>query len=79
MGEVWRATDETLGSGPRSGSPGFVPPARSRARSTGVPLGITVHSLVWYPPAYFLDEVPETWEQMITLSDAIAAGGDKPW
>lgn len=48
----------------------------------GVPLGVEVHSLVWYSPAYFLEhgyEAPATWEEMISLSDTIAADGDKPW
>lgn len=48
----------------------------------GVPLGFVVHSLVWYSPGQFDNlgyEEPATWEEMISLSDTIAADGDKPW
>ena len=46
------------------------------------PLGASVKSLVWYSPKMFADNgwtVPETWDDMITLSDQIAATGVKPW
>ncbi|MFF0155153.1 ABC transporter substrate-binding protein [Micromonospora sp. NPDC005203] len=48
----------------------------------GVPLGANVKSFVWYSPKTFKDkgwEVPTTWDQLITLSDKIAASGMKPW
>jgi alpha-glucoside transport system substrate-binding protein len=46
------------------------------------PLGSNSKSFVWYSPSAFADngyEVPETWEEMIALSDEIAATGAKPW
>lgn len=48
------------------------------------PLGANVKSLVWYSPKMFAAKgytVPTTWEQMIALSDKIAAdpAGVKPW
>jgi alpha-glucoside transport system substrate-binding protein len=46
------------------------------------PLGASVKSFVWYSPKMFKDngwQVPETWDDMITLSDKIAATGVKPW
>ena len=48
------------------------------------PLGANVKSLVWYSPKMFKAkgyEVPTTWEDMIKLSDKIAADPDgiKPW
>ncbi len=50
------------------------------------PLGANVKSFVWYSPSMFADagyEVPETWEDLMALSDQIVAdnpGGDvKPW
>jgi alpha-glucoside transport system substrate-binding protein len=48
------------------------------------PLGANVKSLVWYSPKMFEAKgyaVPATWEDMIKLSDTIAAdsGGVKPW
>ncbi len=46
------------------------------------PLGANVKSFVWYSPTMFADNgwtVPETWDDMITLSDEMAATGTKPW
>jgi len=48
----------------------------------GVPLGAGVKSFVWYSPSYFTQhgyQVPQTWDEMIALSDKIAASGVKPW
>lgn len=46
------------------------------------PLGANVKSFVWYSPKMFEKngwKVPTTWEDMIKLSDQIAAKGIKPW
>lgn len=46
------------------------------------PLGANVKSFVWYSPATFKKKgyaVPETWDELITLSKKIAADGVKPW
>ncbi len=50
------------------------------------PLGANVKSFVWYSPKYFSDngfEIPQTWDEMIAISDKIAASGAKsgvkPW
>ena len=50
------------------------------------PLGASVKSLVWYSPTAFADggyEVPETWDDLIALSQQIADantdGLTKPW
>jgi len=47
------------------------------------PLGANVKSFVWYSPGLFKDKgwtVPTTWDEMITLSDKVAAaGGITPW
>ena len=48
------------------------------------PLGANVKSLVWYSPKMFAAKgytVPTTWDEMIALSDKIAADADgvKPW
>ncbi|MFI6824269.1 ABC transporter substrate-binding protein [Micromonospora sp. NPDC050187] len=48
----------------------------------GAPLGSNVKSFVWYSPKTFKEkgwEVPTTWDQLIALSDKIAADGTKPW
>ena len=46
------------------------------------PLGANVKSFVWYSPKMFADngwEIPETWDDMMALSDTIADSGIKPW
>ncbi|TDC36358.1 ABC transporter substrate-binding protein [Micromonospora sp. KC213] len=48
----------------------------------GAPLGSNVKSYVWYSPKMFKDKgwtVPTTWDELIKLSDTIAASGTKPW
>ncbi len=48
----------------------------------GAPLGASVKSFVWYSPKMFSEkgyEVPTTWDDLIALSDKIAADGVKPW
>jgi alpha-glucoside transport system substrate-binding protein len=39
-------------------------------------------SFIWYSPSFFADngyEVPATWDELIALSDQIAADGVTPW
>jgi alpha-glucoside transport system substrate-binding protein len=39
-------------------------------------------SFIWYSPSYFTEngyEVPQTWDELIALSDTIAAAGVTPW
>lgn len=46
------------------------------------PLGSNMKSFVWYSPKKFAEwgiEVPTTWDEMFTASDAIAKAGVKPW
>lgn len=47
------------------------------------PLGASAKSFVWYSPTMFADKgytVPKTWDEMMTLTEKIAADGDiKPW
>jgi alpha-glucoside transport system substrate-binding protein len=46
------------------------------------PLGANAKSFVWYSPSAFADagyDVPKTWDEMLDLSDKIAASGAKPW
>ncbi len=48
----------------------------------GPPFGANTKSWVWYSPAKFKEkgyEVPQTWDDMIKLSDKIVADGGKPW
>ena len=46
------------------------------------PLGANVKSYVWYSPAMFEEagyEIPETWDDMMALTEEIAGTGAKPW
>jgi alpha-glucoside transport system substrate-binding protein len=48
----------------------------------GIFMKATVKSLVWYRPDVFEEagyEVPETWDELIALSDQIVADGGTPW
>ena len=48
----------------------------------GAPFGSNVKSFVWYSPKTFTEkgyQIPETWDQLIALSNQIAAAGEKPW
>ena len=48
----------------------------------GAPFGANVKSFVWYSPTMFADKgwaIPQTWAELLTLSDTIAADGMKPW
>lgn len=48
----------------------------------GAPLGSNVKSFVWYSPKMFKDKgwaIPQSWDELIKLSDTIAATGIKPW
>ncbi|HSK27862.1 MAG TPA: ABC transporter substrate-binding protein [Jiangellales bacterium] len=46
------------------------------------PNGASVKSLVWYSPSAFAEagyKIPQTWDEMVALSDRIVADGGKPW
>lgn len=48
----------------------------------GVPLAVSVKSLIWYPAAAFADagySVPATWDELVELTHRIAADGRTPW
>lgn len=48
----------------------------------GIWHGADVKSLVWYPKAEFEAAgytIPETWDELLALSDQIAADGTAPW
>jgi alpha-glucoside transport system substrate-binding protein len=51
-------------------------------RRVGVAFRLAVKSLVWYPPTELREAghtVPETWQELVALGDAIAADGVRPW
>ncbi len=46
------------------------------------PLGANMKSFVWYSPSMFADagyEIPQTWDEMLALTDQIVADGGTPW
>ena len=48
----------------------------------GIPTNINLKSMVWYPKAAFDAAgytVPETWDDLIALSEQIKADGSTPW
>ncbi|MFW6009840.1 MAG: ABC transporter substrate-binding protein [Actinomycetota bacterium] len=48
----------------------------------GLMMRLSLKSLVWYDPQRFEEngyEVPETWEEMMELSDQMVADGNTPW
>ncbi|MCJ7779725.1 MAG: ABC transporter substrate-binding protein, partial [Acidimicrobiia bacterium] len=64
----------------RPATPEVPSPGESTLR--GVPLAVSVKSLVWYPAAAFADAgytVPETWEELIALAQTMVEDGRTPW
>ncbi|MFF5208211.1 ABC transporter substrate-binding protein [Streptosporangium sp. NPDC000396] len=73
--EVKRLTDEGW-------SPDWAKYATVGGTFYGAPLGASVKSFVWYSPKMFKEKgwaVPKTWDELMTLSNTIAATGVKPW
>jgi alpha-glucoside transport system substrate-binding protein len=64
-------------SGPRPGRS----TARSTARSYAAPMGANVKSYVWYSPRSSRGRLrgPTTLDELIALTEEIAASGKKPW
>jgi alpha-glucoside transport system substrate-binding protein len=51
-------------------------------KTYGAPLGSNVKSFVWYSPSLFKEKgyaVPKSWDELIKLSDTIAATDVKAW
>ncbi len=60
----------------------FVALGEYKGKHYGVPTNINLKSMVWYPKAAFDEagyKVPETWDDMLALSDQIVADGSTPW
>ncbi len=48
----------------------------------GLPTNINLKSMIWYPKKAFDDagyKVPETWDDLLALSDQIKSDGSTPW
>lgn len=63
--------------------PGFLDATTGEDGSVyGVPMRMAVKSVVWYPEPEFEEagyEVPETYEELMALTEQIAADGGTPW
>jgi alpha-glucoside transport system substrate-binding protein len=60
----------------------FVALGEYEGKHYGLPTNINLKSMVWYPKDDFDAagyEVPETWDDLIALSDQIVADGSTPW
>jgi alpha-glucoside transport system substrate-binding protein len=60
----------------------FVALGEYKGEHYGLPTNINLKSMVWYPKDDFDAagyEVPETWDELIALSDEIKAAGSTPW
>jgi alpha-glucoside transport system substrate-binding protein len=60
----------------------FVALGEYKGQHYGVPTNINLKSMVWYPKDDFDAAgytVPETWDDLIALSDQIVADGSAPW
>jgi alpha-glucoside transport system substrate-binding protein len=60
----------------------FVALGEYKGQHYGVPTNINLKSMVWYPKDDFDAagyKVPETWDDLIALSDQIVADGSNPW
>jgi alpha-glucoside transport system substrate-binding protein len=60
----------------------FLELATLDGKMIGVWYSVGVKSLVWYPKQAFEEkgyEVPDTWDELIALSDQIVADGGAPW
>lgn len=56
--------------------------ATINGKTIGIWHRVTVKSLVWYPPVPFGEagyQIPQTWDELIALSDRMVADGHTPW
>ncbi|HEX6683354.1 MAG TPA: ABC transporter substrate-binding protein [Candidatus Limnocylindrales bacterium] len=81
-GKLKAASDKTKTTATANYSPDWLKYATFNGTLYGAPLGSNVKSFVWYSPKTFKDKgwkIPETWDELIALSNTIAATGTKPW
>lgn len=60
----------------------FVALGEYKGKHYGLPTNINLKSMVWYPKDNFDAAgytVPETWDELVALSDQIVADGSTPW
>ncbi|WJK34824.1 ABC transporter substrate-binding protein [Solwaraspora sp. WMMA2065] len=81
-GQLQAASDETKAMAEANYSEDWLAYGTVDGTFYGAPLGSNVKSFVWYSPSMFADNgwtVPETWDELIALSDEVATTGTKPW
>ncbi len=63
-------------------SPGFIADGSVDGTLYGLYYKQDLKSIVWYPVKAFEEkgyEIPETWDELVALSDKIVADGSNPW
>jgi alpha-glucoside transport system substrate-binding protein len=81
-GETQKWLEENYAAGPSWVSLGTYKGKDGAASLYGFPYKIDVKSLVWYVPENFEDagyEIPQTMEELKTLTEKIVADGGTPW
>ena len=81
-GNLKAAGDKTKAMAEQNYSKDWLKYATVGGKLYGAPLGSNVKSFVWYSPKMFKDKgwaIPQSWDELIKLSDTIAATGIKPW
>jgi alpha-glucoside transport system substrate-binding protein len=81
-GKLKAASDKTKSTASENYSADWLKYSTFDGKFYGAPLGSNVKSFVWYSPKMFKDKgwtVPTSWNDLISLSDKIAASGIKPW
>jgi alpha-glucoside transport system substrate-binding protein len=81
-GKLKEASADTKAAAQANYSEDWLKYATVGGKLYGAPLGSNVKSFVWYSPKTFKEKnwtVPETWDDLIKLSDTIAGSGIKPW
>ncbi|TDC76265.1 carbohydrate ABC transporter substrate-binding protein [Micromonospora sp. KC606] len=81
-GKVKPVGAETKAEAEANYSPDWLKYGTLNGQFYGAPLGSNVKSFVWYSPKTFKEKgwtVPTSWDELIKLSDTIAASGTKPW
>ena len=81
-GKLKPAGNDTKAMAEQNYSPDWLKYSTVDGKFYGAPLGSNVKSFVWYSPKTFKEKgwnIPTTWDELIALSDTIAASGTKPW
>ncbi|GAA1812773.1 carbohydrate ABC transporter substrate-binding protein [Planosporangium flavigriseum] len=81
-GKLKPAPEKVKAEAAKNWSKDWIGYGSSGGKFYGAPLGSNVKSFVWYSPKTFKEKgykIPTTWDELIGLSNQIAASGTKPW